>query len=488
MTLDKRIWRALWALVLVLPLTVQHGFMSRGWAAAIESTPGTPSDAAVRTVHVGVLAYRGTQAALKRWQPLIAYLNTSLRKAGLAVRLALHPVTLESARVLLEAGQIDYLLTNPGHYVSLAREVPLAPIATMERFAADGHGLIRFGSVIFTRADNTAIKTLADLKGRSVTAVSPKAFGGFQIAWAEFVSQDIDPFRDFGMLRFTGFPQDAIADAVLRGETDAGIVRTGLLESMAREGRLDLSRIRVLQAGRYPEWPLLVSTRLYPEWPFLARGGVNKHLTEHIARALLDTQDEQVRKAHDLRVAWTTPQPYEDVRQLVLAYEAWRSKAASGGMLSGLRIAAPLLLALLLAGGLIVYLLMRSAGAGRSRPSMAGKTEGGAMGSLAAAKSGMGESAMDPRIREAFRKLTPREQQVLSLLCQGKSTKAIAQELAISPKTVEHYRASLLKKTGVKSATSLVWLATRQGFDRMCDSKPENGAHANDRIYHNSPS
>ncbi len=479
----------LFALILFVPLLLLFPFTAAAGPAVKTPEPAFTTMGEIRTIRVGVLAYRGAKTTEKRWQPLIDYLNASLQAAGLSVRLVLHPVTLDSTRVLLEAGQIDYLLTNPGHYVSLARDVPLAPIATMERFAADGKGLIRFGSVIFTRTDNSAIKTLTDLKERSVTAVSPDAFGGFQVAWAEFVSQDIHPFQDFAALRFAGFPQDAIVDAVLRGETDAGIVRTGLLETMAREGRVDLSRIRVLQAGRYPEWPFLVSTRLYPEWPFLARGGIDQHLTEAIARALLETQDEAVRKTYGLRVAWTTPQPYEGVRRLVFAYEAWRRNAATGSTIASLRIAAPLILALLLAAGLVVHLLMRNAGVGRNAIGKAAgndKEQGDSL--IASANPPAVSPTLDPEIREVFRKLTPREQQVLSLLCQGKSTKAIASELAISPKTVEHYRASLLKKTGVKSATSLVWLATRQGFDRMRDSEGGNHADATSRTYHNSPS
>ena len=59
-----------------------------------------------------------------------------------------------------------------------------------------------------------------------------------------------------------------------------------------------------------------------------------------------------------------------------------------------------------------------------------------------------------------LRELYNREFQVLQLLGRGCSTKEIAQELGISPKTVESYRESLKKKLGVPDSLTLVRLAT----------------------------
>jgi len=416
-----------------------------------------------RVVRIGVLAFRGNQRARHRWQPLADYL--SARVPG--VTFTLQPVTLFSARGLLETGRIDYLITNPGHYVTLTRDVPLAPLATLERLIDGGRqGLTRFGSVIFVRADSD-IKTLADLRGRTLTAVSPLAFGGFQMAWAEFAAQEMDPFADLAAVRFAGFPQDAIVEAVLRGETDAGIVRTGLIESMAREGRIRLEDIRVLQADRYPAWPQKVSTRLYPEWPFLAREGADKRITEAVARALLETQDPAVRASYGLRHAWTTPSAYEDVRQLVTAFKAWREGTLAPSLLSGLLAGVPFTLAVLLVTALLVaYTLHQQRRQPKGQPAQGREEAEAVSGSAGSEPSSLPAELADAR-PEAFARLTRREQEVLALLCQGLSTKAIARELDISPKTVEYHRTNLMKKVGVKSATSLVWLATREGYDRL---------------------
>jgi two-component system response regulator FixJ len=55
--------------------------------------------------------------------------------------------------------------------------------------------------------------------------------------------------------------------------------------------------------------------------------------------------------------------------------------------------------------------------------------------------------------------LTPREHDVLNGLLDGKTNKMVARHLGISPRTVEIYRASMMKKAGVSSVAELVRLA-----------------------------
>lgn len=55
-------------------------------------------------------------------------------------------------------------------------------------------------------------------------------------------------------------------------------------------------------------------------------------------------------------------------------------------------------------------------------------------------------------------RLTEREREVMDLLVQGLTNKAIAGQLDISPRTVEVHRHRILEKCGVKSVTHLVRL------------------------------
>ena len=58
-----------------------------------------------------------------------------------------------------------------------------------------------------------------------------------------------------------------------------------------------------------------------------------------------------------------------------------------------------------------------------------------------------------------WRKLTPREAQILHCLTKGMSSRAIAERFAISPNTVANQRASIIRKAAVKSTAELISVA-----------------------------
>jgi len=60
--------------------------------------------------------------------------------------------------------------------------------------------------------------------------------------------------------------------------------------------------------------------------------------------------------------------------------------------------------------------------------------------------------------------LTPREQEVVKLIAESYSSKAIARELVISEKTVERHRANILEKLGMNDRVQLTRYAIRRGL------------------------
>lgn len=60
--------------------------------------------------------------------------------------------------------------------------------------------------------------------------------------------------------------------------------------------------------------------------------------------------------------------------------------------------------------------------------------------------------------------LTDREREVLTWLARGLSSRQVAHELDISPRTVETHRANLMNKLGVKSMAVLIQVAIREGI------------------------
>lgn len=57
------------------------------------------------------------------------------------------------------------------------------------------------------------------------------------------------------------------------------------------------------------------------------------------------------------------------------------------------------------------------------------------------------------------KKLSPKEQEILLLIAQGKTTKQIAHQLFISTRTVETHRVNIMKKLDAKNAAEMIKIA-----------------------------
>ena len=66
--------------------------------------------------------------------------------------------------------------------------------------------------------------------------------------------------------------------------------------------------------------------------------------------------------------------------------------------------------------------------------------------------------------RETMRAITPREQEVLELLAEGKTNDEIADKLVISAHTVARHRENLMAKLGLHNRSELVKYAIRKGL------------------------
>jgi two-component system CheB/CheR fusion protein len=55
--------------------------------------------------------------------------------------------------------------------------------------------------------------------------------------------------------------------------------------------------------------------------------------------------------------------------------------------------------------------------------------------------------------------LTQREWQIMDMIVAGQPNETIAADLGVSPRTVEHHRSAIMKKTGSNSLAALVQLA-----------------------------
>jgi DNA-binding NarL/FixJ family response regulator len=65
---------------------------------------------------------------------------------------------------------------------------------------------------------------------------------------------------------------------------------------------------------------------------------------------------------------------------------------------------------------------------------------------------------------DALHQLSTRERHVLQLLVEGKSAASVARNLHLSPRTIETYKARLMRKLGLSDLPALVKFAVRHGL------------------------
>ena len=65
---------------------------------------------------------------------------------------------------------------------------------------------------------------------------------------------------------------------------------------------------------------------------------------------------------------------------------------------------------------------------------------------------------------DALHQLSSRERHVLQMLVEGKSAASVARKLHLSPRTIETYKARLMRKLGLSDLPALVKFAVRHGL------------------------
>jgi DNA-binding NarL/FixJ family response regulator len=70
----------------------------------------------------------------------------------------------------------------------------------------------------------------------------------------------------------------------------------------------------------------------------------------------------------------------------------------------------------------------------------------------------------EKRAPDTLNQLSARERHVLQMLVEGKSAAAVARRLQLSPRTIETYKARLMRKLGLSDLPALVKFAVRHGL------------------------
>lgn len=226
------------------------------------------------TVKLAINAPRGSVETAK-WQALVKQLGVKIGKDILIMPYA--PAKITEA---IGNGDVDFALVNPVSAVIVAEKYHAQPLATVK-----AQGTPYFAGVIIA-SQRSGIMRVADLKGKKVMGYQiGTSAGGYVFQAYHLMKKGIDPHKDFALFK-EARRQDEIPLEVELGMMDAGLVRSGVLESMAKAGLIDLRKIVVLDQ-KHDELSHLHSTDLYPEWFLMATEHVDAALAEKLKAAAL---------------------------------------------------------------------------------------------------------------------------------------------------------------------------------------------------------
>ncbi|WP_051144835.1 EAL domain-containing protein [Thiomicrorhabdus sp. Kp2] len=267
---------------------------------------------ATEKVSIGILAFRPKPIIEAKWQPLIDYLNQTIPN----IEFELKPFNYGELEEAIKHKSIDFVFTNSSHYIQLSHNAKLsAPLATLIN-KKSGHAVKSFAGTILVKNNNKNIQTLKDLKGKTIATPSTKSFGGYQMQAYELLKTDLRVPEQI-QIKTTKMPHDNAVTALLNGQVDAAFVRSGVLEGMEEQGKLNPNDLKVLNLQEGSDFPFLHSTRLYPEWPFATMPYVGEALAGKVAGALLALpHNGVVAQAINIQ-GFRIPADYEPVREVL---------------------------------------------------------------------------------------------------------------------------------------------------------------------------
>jgi ABC-type phosphate/phosphonate transport system substrate-binding protein len=261
---------------------------------------------------IALRAINGIEQGQAQWQATIDYLNRQIPEHHFEL---LPIVPLKQVKEGAARAEFEFLLTNPSSYVEIADLYAARPLLTLINLRGNTVQT-RFGSVIFVHAIRDDIRTLQDLRGKRIIAVSQPAFAGWRVAWRELLAHGVDPYRDL-TVSFAGGIQEDVVFAVRARAHDAGVVRTDQLERMEAAGKIDMRYFRILNNRETEGFPFFHSTPLYPEWPFAVLKHVPDEVAQRVQQALLAIQPSDAAARQGDYVGWTRAADYTPVRELM---------------------------------------------------------------------------------------------------------------------------------------------------------------------------
>ncbi len=281
-----------------------------------------PASSFSQEYKIGVLANRGPMQAFNEWKATADYLSNKTGKDFSVV-----PLEYDQLPQWTKEKKIDFVLTNSAMYAELNKVYGVQAIATQINQYKD-QMLDKFGSLILVRHDSP-VEKLSDLKGKSFACASRSAFGGWLMAVRELRENGVNPDSNFTSLHELK-THDNVIYAVLNGAVDGGSVRTGTLEKMVQEGKVEISNFKFINRV-HDDFPLLHSTQLYPEYPMAVCRQVPSDVRSLVSKLLLSLPPSDPAVTSAKIAGWKEPLDYKPVVECLtsIKYDAFEESPSA---------------------------------------------------------------------------------------------------------------------------------------------------------------
>jgi phosphonate transport system substrate-binding protein len=221
--------------------TAALGWLALAIVALLSPPPAAGADKP--TLEIGLVPNVSARTLLAAYQPMRAFLEQRL---GQPVQLFTAP---DFKTFYQRTARAEYdVVVTPAHFARLAQtEAGYVPLTTYRRNL----------SALLVVAQDSPIKNISDLRGKSVAIVDPLAIVTMRgLQW--FREQGLQPNVDFAV--HISAPHNTAVRAVMHGDMDAAIIGSGPYRIMPSELRTGTRILAIL--GSVPNATFLASPKL----------------------------------------------------------------------------------------------------------------------------------------------------------------------------------------------------------------------------------
>lgn len=254
----------------------------RGLAALAFAACALPLFAQTTTLRVSAIPDESPTELQRKFVPLGKYLEKEL---GMPVSFV--PVTDYAGVVeALGAKRLDLVWLGGFTFVQAKMRTGGTAVPLVQR-AEDATFTSRFITA------DPAIKTLADLKGKTFAFGAPSSTSGHLMPRYYLGKAGINPDKDFKTVAFSG-AHDATVAFVQSGRADAGVLNASVWDKLVETGKVDTSKVKVFYV-----------TPPYFDYNWTVRGDLDPAIVKKLREAFLklDPAKPQDKEILDLQRA-----------------------------------------------------------------------------------------------------------------------------------------------------------------------------------------